>query len=182
MKIEYTYQYKDQLILAEYILHHSATKQRSINKTKWTIGGMCLVLFVVSVSWKSYRAGAFDFWALDLFLLMYGLFSIFLFPRYYRWQTQKNIGNSLKKNAEFDKKIITQAEIVDDTLVITNEKSESKVKLSSIEKFVDYKGYLFLFIEAEKAFVIDKSTVNENDLHPFIDALRQQLPESALAQ
>lgn len=182
MKIEYTYQYKDQMILAEYILHHSPTRLRSINKTKWIIGGLCLTFFAISVGWKSIRAGALDYWAMDLFLLMYGLFSIFFFPKYYRWQTKKNIGNSLRKSSEFDKKIVTQAEIIDDTLVVSNENSESKINLSAIEKYVEYKGYLFLFIEAEKAFVIDKSTVNENDLNVFINELKRQLPETALAK
>ena len=99
---------------------------------------------------------------------VWALLSILL----YRYNVKKNIKNMLKdgkNNTIFGEQIV---ELTDEYIISSAAGNESKITWKSVEKYVEDKGYIYLFISSINAFIIpiDKieTDVNKEELLNFI--------------
>jgi len=67
-------------------------------------------------------------------------------------------------------------EITENSIFLTSKESETKLSVTRIERIVEYKQHIFLFVSAANALIINIDKIMEGNPAQIMDEIRSKLP------
>ncbi|MBU5592166.1 YcxB family protein [Clostridium sp. MSJ-4] len=157
MKIDYELTKEDYINFNIYHMDHSETMRRSLFIQRYIISLIFLIVpFVVT--------GSSDiplwYW-LSIFIIIFVLWVAF-YPRYIKWMIKRRLTKMLQegKNAGLLGK--GSISLTEEGIVKTSDSDDAKTSWSTVEKIIETKELVIIYISAVSAYIIPIKAFNNN--------------------